>query len=132
MAETTQPSPEGEPDEGFLTWRYIVAGALVSAAIWFIAPFVQDRREPWDSPYFLYRGGLLISGIILGASRPKPYVQGIPSAWLGAWIGQLPFVLTSEFRTLGVVATAFGSLFFAGGTFIGTMFRLGWRKKQSV
>ena len=124
MAEINQPvPPHGQADSPFLFWRYVVVGACLSAALWFLSPYIQDTREPWDSPYFIYRGGLLFGGLLLGLLQPRPIGKGLASAWLGAWLGQIPFVLTSEFRTLGIIATAFGALFFAGGTLIGIMLR---------
>jgi len=127
VAETTRTSPPGEPTR-FPVWRYVLAGAAASAATWLIAQYVQNTREPWDSPYFLYRGTLLLAGILLGLPWPRPYPQGLTSAWAGAWAGQLPFILGSQFRYLGIIATAFGSLFVAGGVLIGTMFRRGLKR----
>lgn len=115
-------------DSSRIVWSYFIVGAVVSAATWLLAPALHDRREPWDSPIYLYRGGLLSAGLLIGFIRPRPFGRGLPSAWAGAWLGQIPFVVFSVFRSLGLWATAFGALFFVGGVFIGNMFRLSWRR----
>lgn len=102
-----------------LVATYALTGAVVGAALWILAPFLEGRREPWDGPHYLYRGGFLLSGLLLGALRPAPYKFALPAAWFGAWLGQLPFILGSEFQELGIIVTAIGSCFFVGGVFIG-------------
>ena len=100
----------------------IVAG-LTGALIWALSPEFTGYAEPWDADGGYYPLTLLAAGIFCGISVPRH----LASLYLGAVLGQLPFMLfmtgIGAFAGTGLAYLMLFTLTFLVGAVFGERFR---------
>ncbi len=112
----------------------IAVGAICGAVIWGASPVLTGQLEPWDAPGLYYVGGVVVSGVIVGALAPPR------SLWLGplaiglgqaVWIfGMMLFRNEGNLWPLTIVALVLAAVPALVGSAIGAGLRGIWTKKS--
>ena len=102
----------------------VIVATVISAAIWFLSPYVTGYREPWDAAGLYYVVSLVVGGLVSGLLAPKP----VWAHYMGSVSGQLAYeLLFLQLDALFVVGLGFllvYSLLFLFGAFLGSRVRI--------
>jgi len=62
-----------------------LAAAALGFAVWLAAPWLVDRREPWDADWPFYSASLVLGGTAVTWWQPKQ----VAATYVGVWLGQV-------------------------------------------
>jgi hypothetical protein len=103
------------------------AAAGLGFALWALAPWLVNRREPWDAEGPFYSLSLVLGTGAIAWWQPSR----LAAAYLGAWLGQVLALVVlpghqDGWLPLGAVTTGFGSLFALVGAALGSALGRAW------
>jgi hypothetical protein len=101
-----------------------LAAAALGFAVWAAAPWLVDRREPWDADWPFYSATLVLGGTATAWCQPKQ----VAATYVGVWLGQVAALAllpahAGGWLPLGAVTTGIGSLFALFGAVLGNGLR---------
>ena len=102
---------------------FLTAAAL-GFAVWLAAPWLVDRREPWDADWPFYSASLVLGGMAVTWWQPKQSA----ATYVGVWLGQVAALAllpahAGGWLPLGAITTGVGSLFALFGALLGNRLR---------
>ena len=100
-----------------------LAAAALGFAVWLAAPWLVDRREPWDADWPFYSTSLVLGSTAVTWWQPKQ----VASTYVGVWLGQVAALALLPAHTgwlpLGAITTGVGSLFALFGALLANRLR---------
>lgn len=97
-----------------------VAAAALGFSVSAAAPWLVNRREPWDADWPFYSPSLVLGSAAIAWWQPNQAAATYAGAWLGqvAALALLP-AHTGLWLPLGAATTGIGSLFALVGALLG-------------
>ena len=98
----------------------LIAAAALGFAVWGSAPWLVDRREPWDADWPFYSASMVLGGGAIAWHWPNRVTATFAGVWLGqvAALALLP-THAGNWLPLGAITTGIGSLLVLVGALLG-------------
>ncbi len=103
-----------------------ISAFLLGFLLWVLSPLFIGRLEPWDSPYPVYSGTMIIGGTLITFFTSRQLLASYFGVWLGQALGntltaflQPPNSEAQAWWPLGIFTAGIGSILILVGVGIG-------------